>query len=136
MESADLVYQLGLVHDPDNFLRHGCNDLLAVQRTAAALDGVELRVDLIYAVDCQINVIQLVDGQQRNAQFTSLRLGSLGGRDRLNLQAVLYHLAYCIYHVVRSGTGAQTNNHAVLYILCRLIAGKLLHIHCIRPPLT
>ena len=61
MESADLVYQLGLVHDPDNFLRHGCNDLLAVQRTAAALDGVELRVDLIYAVDCQINVIQLVD---------------------------------------------------------------------------
>ena len=81
-------------------------------------------------------MIQLVDGQQRDTQLARLRLGSLGGRDRLNLQAVLYHLAYCIYHVVRSGTGAQTNNHAVLYILCRLIAGKLLHIHCIRPPLT
>ena len=131
MECADLVNQLGLVHDPDNFLRHGSNDLLAVECAAAALDGVELRVDLVYAVDCQIYVVQLVDGQQRNAQFTSLRLGSLGGRDCLNLQTVLDHFADCIDHVVCGGTGAQTDYHAVLYISGSLIACKFFHIHCI-----
>ena len=131
MECADLVDELGLVHDPDDFLGHGSDNLLTVQCAAAALDGVELRVDLVYAVDREVNVVELVDGEQRDAQLTRLRLGSLGGRDRLNLQTVLDHFAYRVYHVVSGRAGAQTDYHAVLYISGSLIACKFFHIHFI-----
>ena len=83
MERADLVDQLALVHDPDDFLGHRRDDLFAVERAAAAFDGVELRVDLVHAVDREVDVVQLVDGEQRDAQLTRLRLGGLGLSDAL-----------------------------------------------------
>ena len=136
MERADLVDQLALVHDPDDFLGHRCNNLFAVERAAAALDGVELRVDLVHAVDREVDVVQLVDGEQRDAQLTRLRLGGLGGRDRLDLEAVLDHLAHGVDHMISGGAGAQTDYHAVLDVLGGLVAGQFLHIHYEIPPLT
>src|SRR5699024_10799411 len=130
VERADLVHQLALVHDPDDFFGERCDHLLAVQRAAAALDCVKLRIDLVHAINGQIDVIDLIDRQQRDTQLTRLRFRGLGGRDRLNFQAVFHHFAHRIYHMISGRTGAQTDNHAVLYVCSGLIAGQLFHIHC------
>ena len=74
-------------------------------------------------------MIQLVDREQRDAQFARLRLSGLGGRDRLDLEAVLDHLSHSVDHVICGRAGAETNYHTVLYIFSGFIAGQLFHIH-------
>ena len=79
-------------------------------------------------------MVNLVDGQQRDAQLARLRLGRLGRRNRLQFHALLDQLAHCIDCVKRRGTSAEAKGHAIFYILRSLFAGNLFLIHSSLPP--
>ena len=66
--SAASSAQLRLVDDHDELLGAHLHHHLAQQRAAAALDQVEVRVDLVSAVDGHVQVRVLVERGQRDAE--------------------------------------------------------------------
>jgi hypothetical protein len=66
--SAASSAQLRLVDDHDELLGAHLHHLLAQQRAAAALDQVEVRVDLVGAVDGHVQVRVFVERGQRDAE--------------------------------------------------------------------
>jgi hypothetical protein len=66
---AQAGHQLGLVDDAHKLVRDQLDHLLAQQRAAPALDQVELRVDLVGAVDGQVQAGDGVQGGQGDAQL-------------------------------------------------------------------
>ena len=65
--------QLALVGNHDHALRRRRDDLLAQQRAAAALDQAQLVVDLVGAVDGQVEIRLVVERRQRDAEALGLR---------------------------------------------------------------
>ena len=64
---------LGCVGDDDHALGGHGHDLLAQQRTAAALDEAQVGVDLVGAIDRQIEERLVVERGERDAQALGLR---------------------------------------------------------------
>ena len=50
------------------------NELLAEERAAPALDGVERGIDLVGAVDAEVEAVDLVERDQRDAKIAGKRL--------------------------------------------------------------
>ena len=80
--SAASSAQLRLVDDHDELLGAHLHHLLAQQRAAAALDQVEVRVDLVRAVDGDVEAAELVERRQRDAELLGLLLGAHRRWDR------------------------------------------------------
>ena len=72
---AEALAELGLVDDDDELLRHHLHHLLAEESAAAALDQSQVGVDLVCAVDGDVEVGLLVEGAQRDAEALSLVCG-------------------------------------------------------------
>ena len=83
----------GRVGDNDHFLCDGSNDFFAEEGAASPLDQVELGIDLVGAVDGDINFGMVVERSQRDAELTGEFFRSDRGGDADNFQAGLYALA-------------------------------------------
>ena len=127
-ELADGVHHLGFVDDPDDLVGIGRHDLLPQQCSAAALDAIEVLVDLIGAVDGHIDVIDVIDVHDLDAEAFGLFLRAAGGGDAGELQSFLLHAAAeFIHQEPYGGTGAESGDHAVVNKLGGFDAGRLLH---------
>jgi hypothetical protein len=78
MPGAQHIGELGLVHDDNLAAAYLGNDLLTQQSAAAALDKVELRVNLVGAVYGQVDGPHLIQIPQRETQSACLVLGLMG----------------------------------------------------------
>ena len=81
--------QLGRIGDHRHPLRGRGDDLLAQERAAAALDQPELRIDLVRPVDRQIELGDVIQRRERNAEAPCLLLGRPGRPDAHDLKTAL-----------------------------------------------
>ena len=94
--------------------RRGGDDLFAQQRAAAALDEAQLRVDLVGAVDGQVELRRLLQRRQRNAEACRLGARRFGGRHADDLKTGRDVLAERGDEAARRGAGAEAKLHAGL----------------------
>ena len=126
-ELADGVDDLGLVHDPHDFVGVRGHDLLPQQCGAAALDAVEVLVHLVGAVDGDVDMIHIIDVHDLDAVTFGLLLRATGGRHAGELQALLLDAAAELIDQETHGrTGSETGDHAVLDQLGGFDASRLL----------
>ena len=129
---ADFLHQLCAVANPDVILCAGCYNLFAEQCAAAALDAIKLGINLIYAINADIQNRCVIGVQQRDTQALCLLSRSVRSRYALNLQTLLLDtLTQLFNQVICSGTGADTYQHTILYIFRSFIARHLFLIHVI-----
>jgi len=96
------------------------------QGAAAALDEIELRINLIGAVDRHVDRPGILGLEQRDA-VVSRQLGSFQGSGHpSNAQPCSDPLAQHQNHVFRSRAGAQADHHPPADILHRLLRRRLL----------
>ncbi len=112
-EQAERRDQLALVGDHHHPVRRRGHDLLAQQRAAAALDHAQLIVDLVGAVDRQIELRRLVERGQRDAELLGLHPRGLRGRDADHVQALRHLLAQRRDEAGRRRSGAKAKPHPV-----------------------
>jgi hypothetical protein len=79
--TPERFHQLFAPHQDDEAPRRGGDHLLTQERAAVPLDHVQMRVDLVRAVDREIDRGPAVEGDQRDAQLARERRGSLRGGD-------------------------------------------------------
>ena len=126
-ELADGVHHLGLVHDPHDLVGVGGHDLLPQQGSAAALDAVEVLVDLVSAVNGHVDVVHVIDVHDLDAVAFGLSLGAAGSSHAGELEAFfLMTAAELIYQELNGRTGAETGDHAIFDELGGFDAGRLL----------
>ena len=104
---------LRAVGDDDHALARGGDDLLPQESPAAALDQAQVVVELVGAVDRQVEVGRLVEGRQGNALALRLVAGRLGGGNAHDLQAAPHALADGGDEMRRRRAGAEAQPHAV-----------------------
>src|SRR2546425_3632594 len=113
---AEAAHELRVVDDHDEPLRRRGDDLLAEQGAAHPLNQVELRVDLVCAVDGQVEPEALLQGGQWDPQ--PLRL--LCGRERrghaFQIHPVRNEAADAREEVPRRRSGAEAEDHARLHV--------------------
>ena len=107
------------------------HDLFAQQRAAAALDQRQIGIDLVGAVDGQIELRRLVERRQRHAEFQAKRRGALGGRHADDLQPALDALGQQPDELFRRRAGADAEPHAVLDMAERCARGLDLEGRCV-----
>ncbi len=83
---VDRVDGLRRVSDDDEALRRGGDDLLARVRAAAALDEPSVGVDLVGAVDRDVEPVELVERLDPKPELRSLRFGRGRGRDAAQVE--------------------------------------------------
>ena len=69
------------------------DDLLAKERAPAALDQAQLPVQLVGAVDGDVEDRQFVEGAHRNAKLAAKTIRALGGGDARHLEPGAHMLA-------------------------------------------
>ena len=74
-ERAELLHMLAGVGDHDHPGRRGSHDLFPCQRATAAFDETQITVQLIGAVDCQVEPRRLLQGRQGNVEAGGLFVG-------------------------------------------------------------
>src|ERR1051325_9521166 len=110
---AELIDQLFLIDDDDQPVAGRSDDLLAQQRAAEALDQVQrATLDLVGAVDRQIDARVLGEGGERDVESTRLRGGPLGGRDADDLQPLRHPGAQTLDDKIRRRAGAEAEGLA------------------------
>src|SRR4051794_22279417 len=125
-EATEHRYLLGGISD-DNHTRGGrCDNLLAQECTAAALDESEIRTDLIGAVHRQIELRRLVKRAQRDTSPRRIAAGRLRGRHPNDAEARADALAQKLDKVTRGRARAKTEPHAGLDRLQRQRGGRAL----------
>ena len=111
--------------------------LLAEESAAAALDKVEVGVDLVGTIDGDIELGVRVEGDEGDVEALGLLLGPDGGGDADDVLelAGLEELADALDGVVGGAAGAESDDHAgldvvvdglVAHHLLELVLGKLL----------
>ena len=96
---------------------------------AAALDQLEIRVDLIGPIDGQIDTGDGIEALERNTQFGRQHFPLEGGGDASDvLELTALELgAQALDHQGRRRAGAQAHDHAVADLLHRRLRHGLLH---------
>ena len=95
------------------------DDLFAQQRAAAALDQVQVRVDLVGAVDGQVEFRRLVERRQRHAEFGAEAGRALGRRHADDLHAGRDLVGQQPDELLGGRAGADAEPHAVLDMVKR-----------------
>ena len=112
---AKPVDQLLVIHHHHEPFARCCDDLLAQQCAAAALDqGKAAALDLVGAVDRQIDAAVLGEAGQRDAEPARQVSSVLGGRDRDDRKALRHPLGETLGDKGRGRAGAEPDDHAVL----------------------
>ena len=113
-EPPELRHALGLVGDADEPAREVGHDLLARERRAAALDHAALRIDLVGAVDVDVQALDLVGLQHREAVAAQALGGLAPARDRRG--HALRHRSQRLDEVVHRGAGADAHDAAGAHV--------------------
>lgn len=104
-EVAQGFDQLGFIHDADKLLGLGCDDLLARECSATALDHESLAVDFVRAVDVDRQAFNGIGIENRDAQrLQALRANHGAGHHTLDL---VLHGGQCINELVDRGASAH-----------------------------
>ena len=90
------------------------DDLFAQQRPAAALDQGELRIDLVGAVDGEVEFRHFVERGERHAEFAAKRCGALRRRHAHDRHAGRDLLGQQPHELLGGRAGADAEPHAVL----------------------
>ncbi|MCK7517104.1 MAG: hypothetical protein MZV64_04980 [Ignavibacteriales bacterium] len=108
---------LGLVDDDDHAAGYRRGDLLA-QRAAAALDQVQIGIDLVGAIDGHIEIVRQIIRHQRNAQPPRFVLGGLRGGEAHDVaeRSRLQQFTDAPCREDRRAAGAQADFHARLHV--------------------
>src|SRR5262249_844754 len=125
---AKLRHQLGLVGQYDETVGRGFDDLLTQQRTAQPFDQVQRRVDLVGAVEREIEPRALVQRRDLHPKLASQRSDRIRCRhaDDIAQPAILQRLRQSPQHVCGRRAGAQAKRHTALDILKRMLGGLAL----------
>src|SRR5213080_4318904 len=102
---------LRVIHDDDELPSRDRHDLFSQERTAAALDEIELRINLIGAVDRQVDRPGILSLKQRNAVVSRQLCSFQGSGHPSNAQPCSDPLAQRQNHEFRSRAGAQADYH-------------------------
>ena len=113
-KDAERADQLALVGDHHHAVGRGGDDLLAQQRAAAALDQPKLIVDLVGAIDGEIEMRRLVERGERDVEPLGLGARRIGGGDAEHVQALADALAERGDEACRGRAGAKPKPHPVL----------------------
>ena len=89
----------------------GSDDLFTQQRSAAALDQPELGIDLVGAVDRQIEFRNFVQRSKRNAERLRLRFRRLRRRDTMHVETRFDSFAHEIDEEARGRPAAEPELH-------------------------
>ena len=123
-EAAERLDQLGLVGDHDHARRGRRDDLLAQQRTAAALDQRKCWIDLVGTVDGKVELGCLFQRRQRNRQLAAKRGGPFRRRHADDLHAGRNLFGQQADEFLGGGTCTDAQAHTALDITecgpCRL----------------
>lgn len=128
--AAEAGDELGVVDDDDELVGGGLDHLLAEEGAAAALDEVEVGVDLVGAVDGEVDVGVGVEGGEGDAEGGGLLLGALGGGDADDVGegAGFEEGAELVDDEGGGGAGAEAEDHAAVDVLDGLVGGELLEV--------
>src|SRR5258708_6840938 len=112
-EAAESRDPFRIVGDHNHAIRRGSDDFFAQQRSAAALDQIERRVNLVRAINCEIEPVEFIEGRQGNA--AALRVGArrLRGRHADHIESASHPLAKKLNEMPRGRAGPETELHAV-----------------------
>ena len=124
-ERSEPVDELGLVNHHDEALTHLCDEFLAGMSTATALGEIEFGVDLVCAIDDDVECADVVGGDdvysERHREFL--------GTDRCcSADDVEGLVAQRSDRVSDRGAGAESDAHAALDQIGRLSAGGFLRL--------
>ena len=137
-KAAEHIDPFGLVRDHDHAIGGGRHDLFPEQRAAAALDEVERAVDLVGAVDGEIETVDLVQRRQPHAALFGLRAGRFRGRNAHHIQAGADLFTEQIDEMLGGRAGAEAKLHAVAHFLKRArrrLPFQRIHFHVPTMPL-
>ena len=79
--ATEAVHELRVVDDDNELIGSGLHHLLAEEGTAAAFDKIEVGIDLVGAVDGEIEAGIVVEDREGDAEGAGLLLRALGGGD-------------------------------------------------------
>src|SRR5436309_1551169 len=100
----------------------GGDDLFAQQRAAEALDQVEgAALNLVGAVDRQIDLRILGKGGERDVERARLRRGPFRRRDSDDLQPLRDPRSEALDNEISGRPGAEADDHSVLDVLDRAL---------------
>ena len=128
--SAEAVHELGVVDDHDELVGGGLDHLLAEEGAAAAFDEVEVGVDLVGAVDGEIEAGIVVEDGEGDAERAGLLLRALGGRDPDDVSELAggEECAELGDDEGGGGAGAEAEDHAALDGLHGLVGSESLEV--------
>lgn len=118
-------HQLGIVHNAHELLGRQLHHLLTQQSTTAALDHVQVTVNLIGTIDGDVNSGLFVQCSQGNAQALGLLVSADGGgyADDVLQLPLLHQLPDTVHSEGSGGTSAEAHHHVRLYVLHGLVCG-------------
>ncbi|KAG4910210.1 hypothetical protein JHK82_056235 [Glycine max] len=128
--TPQIVNELGLVDDDDELLAGALDHLFSKEGAAAALDEVEEGIDLVGAVDGEIDGGVGVEIGEGDAEGEGLVVGFGGGGDSDDVFefSLAEELADAVDGVLGSGAGAEAEDHAGLDVLDGLVGGDFLEV--------
>mmetsp|Transcript_42099 Transcript_42099/g.77918 ORF Transcript_42099/g.77918 Transcript_42099/m.77918 type:complete len:207 (+) Transcript_42099:429-1049(+) len=122
------VAKLGLIHDNDELIRADLHHLLTEEGSTAALYEVQFGIDLVRAVNGNVQFRVGVERDERDAKLLGLFLCSDRGGDGYNVlqRAVLQELTKALHSEVSGRARAQADNHARLDVVVDRFVSHLL----------
>ena len=122
------VAQLRLVDDHDELVRDDLDHLLPQQGAAAALDQIQIGIDLVGTVDRDVEPRELVQRGQRNTQLLGLFFGSDRSRhgDDVLERAIFQEHPEPLDRERGRRARAQADLHAARHIIINSLVADLL----------
>ncbi len=111
-KAPELRHLLARVGDDQHAARRCGDNFLAQQRAAAPFDQAQRAVDLVGAVDREVELGRLVERRQRNAELARLARRRLRGRHADDLQSLAHFGADEIDERAGGRAGAEAKPHA------------------------
>ncbi len=129
-ESAEQVDLLALIDDADELLGHRRNDLFTGQRAATALDQIQVRIELVGAIDVELHLADRVQVEHLNAMTPQALGGRFGAGHGAGETAL--DRGQRVDKTVGSGAGAHADNavavEAALDMVDGCLCDRLLHL--------
>jgi len=126
----NIVHKLGLINNDNKLLARALHHLLPQEGATATLNEVEKWVNLVGAVDGQIDNRVGIEIGQGDPEGECLFVGYLGGgySDDVFELALAEKLADSVDGVLGRGASAKAENHAGFDVLDGLVGGDLLEV--------
>ncbi|GAB2287418.1 hypothetical protein Dimus_021795 [Dionaea muscipula] len=128
--AAEPINELGLIDDDHELITGSFDHLLPEEGAATALDEVEVRVDLIGAIYCEVNAGVFVEDGERDAEGCGLLSGALGGGDADDVGDLAggEEVANAGDGEGGGGAGSEAENHAGFDGVDGFLGGKFLEV--------